>query len=425
MLPYAREKQDKGEKMHLNRRSVLKGGIGAGIATLAAPLVMRTAALGADPIKVGVLLDLSGPFEVLGKPKLNCLQLAVDDLNAAGGLLGRQVEPVIYDTQSDNRLYAQYAQQLALKDRVAVVHGAITSAAREVARPILDRAKTLYFYNMIYEGGLCDRNTFVTGPTPQQLLRNLIPHMIKTYGPKIYTIAADYNFGHDSAKWAAKIAKDNGGEIVGEEFFPLDANNFSATISRIQQAGANSVFNVFVSPPQEAFYGQWAAAGLNKTIGMAGHAFGDSGETLRMPGDVIEGVTVVKNYLDEIDTPQNAEFLAKYKAKFPGEKVVGTLGPSDYQGMMLWAEAVRKADTLDRDKVIEVLESGISVEGPSGTVTVDPKTHHAVLNMYLAEVRGSKFEIKERWENQVPVSDDARCDLIANPDTNQQFPVEL
>jgi branched-chain amino acid transport system substrate-binding protein len=93
--------------------------------------------------------------------------------------------------------------------------------------------------------------------------------------------------------------------------------------------------------------------------------------------------------------------------------------------MMLWAEAVRKADTLDRDKVIEVLESGISVEGPSGTVTVDPKTHHAVLNMYLAEVRGSKFEIKERWENQVPVSDDARCDLIANPDTNQQFPVEL
>lgn len=410
--------------MSLNRRQLLKGA--AGVTTfMAAPLVMRKAALGADPLRVGVLLDLSGPFEVLGKPKANSIELAAQKLNASGGLLGREVQLKVYDTQSDNQLYAQYAQQLALRDRVDVVHGAITSAAREVARPILDRAKTLYFYNMIYEGGLCDRNTFVTGPTPQQLLAKLIPYMIETYGPKIYTVAADYNFGHDSAAWARKLAADAGGEVVGEEFFPLDANDFSATIGRIQKAGTDAVFNIFVSPPQEAFYGQWAAAGLTGQIGLAGHAFGDAGEVRRLPAESIEGITVAKNYLDEVDTPENEAFLAAYKKKFPGEQGVGTLGATSYQGVMLWAAGVEKAGTAERESVIEALETGLGIDGPGGRVEVDPRTHHCKLDVYLAEVQGNRFEILKEWPQQPPFLNDGRCDLIENPGLNQQFPVDL
>ncbi|WP_199190459.1 ABC transporter substrate-binding protein [Nitratireductor sp. StC3] len=398
--------------MVVNRRTILKNAIGA-TTLLSAPFLMRTAALGSDPIRVGVLLDLSGPLEVLGRPKVNCIQLAAETLNAAGGVLGREVELKIYDTQSDNQLYAQYAQQSALRDRVAVVHGGITSAAREIVRPILSRAQTLYFYNMIYEGGLCDRNTFVTGPTPPQLLAKLIPYMIEKFGPRIYTVAADYNFGHDSAASAASIAAQHGGEIVGEEFFPLDANDFSATIGRIQQAKADSVFNIFISPPQEAFYGQWAAAGLSGKIGLAGHAFGDSGEVRRLPANVVEGITVAKNYLDEIDTPANAAFRARYKERFPDEAVIGTLGPTDYQGMMLWAAGVEKAGDTARERVVEALETGLSIDGPSGGVTVDPATHHCILDVYLAEVREGRFAIQEHWAAQRPVENDDSCNLTA------------
>src|SRR5678815_6111168 len=142
--------------------------------------------------------------------KLQCIQLAVEEINAAGGLLGRKVEIVSYDAQSNDQLYAQFAQQLALRDRVSVVHAALQSSSREVIRPILRRANALYFYNTPYEGGVCDRNAFCTGTTPGQLLANLLPFMIKKFGKRIYVLAADYNFGQLSEKWTRKIAKENG-----------------------------------------------------------------------------------------------------------------------------------------------------------------------------------------------------------------------
>ncbi|RYD26201.1 MAG: urea ABC transporter, partial [Lysobacteraceae bacterium] len=145
----------------------MQTGLSVGAGMLAAPLVARHA-LGADPIKVGSLLDLSGPIGASGQAMFDTIQLAVAEVNAGGGLLGRPVELVNYDTQSTIQLYSQYAQQLALRDKVAVVHGGITSASREAIRPVFDRYKTLYFYNVLYEGGVCDRNMFCTGTTPAQ-----------------------------------------------------------------------------------------------------------------------------------------------------------------------------------------------------------------------------------------------------------------
>lgn len=405
----------------ITRRDVLKTAT-TGAAALGFMQTLPTpSGHAADNIKVGCLLDLSGPFQVFGQPKLHALQLAIDEINAQGGLLGKQVEFVHYDTQSNNKLYAQFAQQLALKDRVVAVHGAITSAAREVIRPIFSRVRIPYFYNMIYEGGVCDRNTIVTGPTPLQLLAKMIPHVIQKAGPRIYTVAADYNFGHYSAQWAAQIASKNGGEIVGTDFVPLDVNNFGAIISKIQQAKADVVYGVFVGPAHEAFYGQWAAAGLNKKLHLASHTFGDGGENLRLPKEVTEGITTCKNLFDEVDTPANRAFQARWKAKFPTDTFIGTLAPADYQGMLLWAEAVRTAQSVDRDAVLKVLAAGASIDGPSGKVRLDPKTNHCLLDMCLAEVKEGTFVIQQTWQQVAPVVDDDRCDLVTNPDTNRQF----
>ncbi len=149
--------------MGINRRTFLKSGA---TATVFAPALIRSAAAAAEPIVIGSMYDLSGGLEGAGKPMFDVMNFAVDEMNAAGGLLGRQIKVVSFDTQTNMQLYAQYAQEAALKHKVAVVHGGITSASREVIRPVLDKYKTLYFYDMSYEGGVCDRNVFIDGLTP-------------------------------------------------------------------------------------------------------------------------------------------------------------------------------------------------------------------------------------------------------------------
>src|SRR6476660_7583314 len=149
--------------MKINRRKLLQG-----TAAVAAAGAFGSSAWAEDPINVAGIHDLSGGLDIYGKPMVDALTLAVEEANAAGGLLGRQIKLISYDTQSNMQLYTQFAQQAELKDKEAVEQGGITSAAREVIRPVLERFKTLYFYNTQYEGGVCDRNEFDTGVTPAQ-----------------------------------------------------------------------------------------------------------------------------------------------------------------------------------------------------------------------------------------------------------------
>src|SRR5215813_14620496 len=192
--------------MSVNRRKFLQSS-----AALAAASAFSSEAFAEDPINVASIHDLSGGLDIYGKPMVDAMTLAIEEANAAGGLLGRQLKLVNYDTQSNMQLYTQFAQQAALKDKVAVVHGGITSASREVIRPVLDRFKTLYFYNTQYEGGVCDRNQFDTGVTPAHNTEVLVGHGMKNWGKKVYTLAADYNYGQITADWVKKYVKDGGG----------------------------------------------------------------------------------------------------------------------------------------------------------------------------------------------------------------------
>src|SRR6266702_7273917 len=157
------------------------------------------AAVANDEILIGGLHDETGVIDLIGKPMAQLMEFAVHEINEAGGLLGRKLRLQTYDPQSNQQLYAQLAQKLAVQDKVSVVHGGITSSSREVMRPSLRRTKTLYFYNTLYEGGVCDRNEFTTGTTPAQTVENLVRHVTKRFGGRVYIVAADYNFGQISA----------------------------------------------------------------------------------------------------------------------------------------------------------------------------------------------------------------------------------
>ena len=408
----------------MDRRQFIKTS-GYAAAATGSGLLLPTSAFAADDIAVGSIHDLSGGLDIYGKPMADALTLAIEEQNAAGGLLGKKVRLVSYDPQSNMQLYTQFAQQAALKDKVAVVMGGITSASREVIRPVLDRAKTLYFYNTQYEGGVCDRNIFCTGVTPAQTVAKLVPYAMKKWGKKIYVVAADYNYGQITSQWVKKFAQENGGSTVAIEFFPLDVTNFGPTISKIEAAKPDMLFSALVGGAHISFYRQWAAAGLNKKIPLASSTFGVGNEQIVLSAEEANGYLLSYNYFQSLATPGNTAFLQRFHKRFGADYPnVTELACGTYQGFKLWAEGVKKAGSVDQMKVTAALESGIGIEGPSGKVTIDANTHHCVLNVSLAEVQDKKFKIIQTFDQAPPSDTSAVCNLKKNPKDNQQYVIK-
>ncbi|MFT6303547.1 MAG: branched-chain amino acid transport system substrate-binding protein [Pseudomonadales bacterium] len=407
--------------MKISRRDLLKA-TGAGVVTSAFPFQQ---AMAGDTIKLGSVLDNSGNLDIYGKPMVLANKLAVAEINAAGGLLGKQIELIQYDTQSDIALYTKFAQQLSRRDKVDVVQGGITSASREAVRQTFRRSDTLYFYNTLYEGGVCDRNIVCTGSTPAQANEPLVEAAMEKWGKKVYILAADYNYGHITAKWLTHYVGERGGEVAATSFFPLDVADFGSTIAKIQQEKPDWVVSALVGGAHMSFYRQWAASGMNKNIPLASTTFGAGNEQGALSASEGDGIMVAHNYSQELDTPANKEFLKKWEAAHGDTSVIHELAVAQYQGVLLWAEAVRKAGSLDREAMLGALESGISIEGPSGTVTLDAQTHHAALDIQLMEVKDQKLNIISTSKQRPPADTARYCDLAKDPDSNVQYEVNI
>ncbi len=405
----------------LTRRGALRFGAALAAGALPMPFLTRTARA-ADPIKLGSLLDGSGAIGLEGSRMIQTTEYAVGVLNEAGGLLGRPIQLIQYDTQSSMQLYSQFAQQLVLKDRVDVIQGGITSASREAIRPTLDRYKTLYFYNTQYEGGVCDRNVFCTGTTPAQTVNHVTAYALKTWGKKGYIVAADYNYGQITAKWMTKFVQDGGGGIAQTDFFPLDVTNFSSAISRIQQASPDFVLSALVGANHSGFYRQWDAAGMKPKIPLGSTVFGLGNELTSMDPSTTDGIVTSFGWYNDLDTAESQGFVKGMQAKYgAGVTDLGELDSATYEGIMLWAEGVRKAGSVERDKVIAAMEGGISIQGPSGHVSMDPATHHTIRNAYLAQPKARRWEIMASYPDQFPGDTGGACDLLKAPGTNKQF----
>ena len=404
-----------------NRRDFM-----AGTAAVAGSLILPRVSLAADTIRLGSILDTSGIFDAYGKPMDMAMRLAVDEINQAGGLLGKKVEVVAYDTQSDMALYSQYGQQLTRQDQVDVVHGGILSASREAIRQIMRKSKTLYFYNVLYEGGVCDRNIFINGVTPAQQVEVLVPYaMNKAGGKKVYVLAADYNYGQITAKWIQKYVAENGGETVAVDFFPLDVADFGSTIAKIQTASPDLVIAPLVGGAHLSFFRQWAAAGMKDKIPLASTTLGVGNEHKVLTPEEGDGIMVAYNYSQELDTPANNAFKKKWADAHGDSSAIHEIAVSNYQGVLTWAEAVRQAKSTERDALISALETGISIEGPAGKVTVDPKTHHAVLDVHIMEFENQGMKVIESLAQRQPIDTQAVCDLAANPDDNTQYEINI
>ncbi|QEE43323.1 urea ABC transporter substrate-binding protein (plasmid) [Rhizobium sp. WL3] len=393
--------------------------------SLALILLCSNAANAQEPIKLGVLEDQSGDFAAATIGKVHGIQLAAEEINAAGGIGGRPLELVIYDTQSDNTRYQEFMRRVLQRDKVDAVFAGFSSASREAYRPIVNQFDGFAFYNNQYEGGVCDANMVVTGAVPEQQFSTLLPYMMETYGKKVYTIAADYNFGQISAEWVRNIVKEGGGEMVGEEFIPLGVSQFSQTIQNIQAAKPDFVVTLLVGTAQASYYEQAAAANVNLPMGSSVNV-GQGYEHKRFKPPSLANMYATVNWIEEVDNPESKAFVEKWRKMFPDEPYINQEAENSYLAVHLYKQMVERANgSTKKDDLRKVIAEGdVCFDAPEGKVCLDPKSQHMSHTIYLAKVNDDhSISFPKVWNDIKPYwLGDAGCDLTKNDPSAQYTP---
>jgi branched-chain amino acid transport system substrate-binding protein len=386
-----------------------------------------------ETITIGIIEDRSGNFSLVGDPKHKASLLAIEEINEAGGIDGREIEVFDPDPQSDNQRYQQLTERAIQQENVDVLWAGYSSATREAIRPIIDREDQLYFYTTQYEGGVCDHNTFAVGPTARQQLGIVLPYLVEEFGPRIYTIAADYNFGQLSADWVKVLANENNAEVLDEEFIPLSETDFGSTINNIQEADPDIVMSMLVGANHTSFYEQKASAGLDVPIGTS-TAMAQGYEHRRLDPPAMANIYAGVNYMEEIPTTRNTEdggFVDRYFEMFPDAPYLNEEAQTNYFSIYMYKDAVEQAGTTNQEEVKTALESGITnpaPEAPEDTeIRLDPATHHVDHHMWV--MRADDQHNLEAVENRVIeeqfLSETVGCDLTAEDEETQYTPQDF
>ena len=347
-------------------------------------------------IKLGLIADQTGPLSFVGIANTNVAKMVVDDINAAGGLLGRRVELIVEDSATIDSVAEAKAEKLILRDNVDVVFGGIYSSTRQAIKGPVTKGRKLYIYPEQYEGQECDPLIFCTGPGPAQQLEPFIPWLMQTTGAKtFYLPSADYIWPHVMNKKVRELVTANGGQIVGEEYYPLDHMHYRATVDRIAASKADVVFNTIVPPGVTPFFEELYNSGFQKRGGKLICTYFDENFLNMVPAAHVEGLYGCLDYYQDVGDPISRALLDRYNKLFPGSAqfTAGSACTGLYRGLNLWAAAVKTAGTLNQDQVIAALDRASISEGPGGPAEVVPGQHHLRMNMYIAQAVGGKFKV--------------------------------
>ncbi len=409
------------------RRSVL--------ATGAAGLSLSVAGClgggGSDGPTVGILEDRSGEFQLNGTSKWQATKMAIEEINEDGGLLGEQIEYEDPDPQSDNERYQELTEEMILRHEVDALWAGYSSATREAIRPIINDHDQLYFYTTQYEGGVCDNTIFPVGSTARQQLGIVTPYLADQYGEDIYIIAADYNFGQLSGDWVNVIADEEGYNIVGEEYIPLEETDFSSVINRIQDEDPDFIMSMLVGNNHENFYDQRDSNDLDIPIGTS-TTLAQGYEHLRYDPEALTDVYAGVSYMEELGDERDEGFVDAFYERYPDADYINQEAQNNYFSVYIWAEAVEEAGTFDQAEVIDVLEEGVEIDAPSGTpIELDGATHHMTHLMRVAhcdenhEISFSNEEYIEPTFLREEVEGGDGCDLREEDMTTQYEPGDV
>jgi len=364
--------------MKSTKRNFLKMTLGASVASAIPGTLMlaSNAANAAEPIKVGILHSMSGGLAIAEAHVVDAEKLAIEEINASGGVLGRQIQPIVEDGASDWPTFAEKAQKLLVKDKVAAVIGCYTSASRKAVLPVFERYKGLLYYPTYYEGLEMSKNIIYTAGEATQSIIPGVEWLAKTKKVKTYyLIGSDYVWPRTINKIARPTIAKEGGKIVGEEYFPLDATEFASAINKIKAAKPDVIISTIVGGSNVAFYKQLASAGItgkNSTI-MAMAVTEE--EAIGIGAENLTGVLTIMGYFQSVQNPANKKFVTAFKAKYGADRVLGDTLAAGYTSVYLWKLAVEKAKSFDVEKVVAAT-SDLSFDSPEGKIKMHAKNQH-------------------------------------------------
>jgi urea transport system substrate-binding protein len=377
----------------------MSGSIAAGVGSWVIAPPWANAAEG--PIKVGIATDLTGAIGYAGNANANVAKMVVNDINAAGGVLGRPIELHIEDTASNESVAVANVRKLIQRDKVDVVLGGITSSMRNAIKDVIvTRGKTLYIYPQLYEGKECTPYLFCTGPTPAQQCDEFIPWLMKNGGRRFALPSANYVWPHVLNAYARQVIEKNGGEVIFEEYYPLDQIEYSATVNKIMTNNVDVVFNTVIPPGVGPFVKQLYEAGFTKRGGRLSCVYYDENTLNINAAYEMEGLASCLDYFRAVDPsdPFSAKLQAEYEKEFPG-KILFTAGSAAtgmYRGLKLWEAAVKEAGKVSREEVAAALDHAKIAEGPGGPAEMVPGKRHCKMQMYTAVAKSGKYEIVAR-----------------------------
>lgn len=396
---------------------------------LAALSLSSSALFAEDTVKVGVLHSLSGTMAISETSLRDVLLFTFDEINASGGVLGKKIEPVVVDGASNWPLFAEKAKQLLDQDKVAVTFGCWTSVSRKSVLPVFEEKKGLLFYPVQYEGEEMSPNIFYTAEAVNQQATPAVDYMLEEGKKKFYLIGSDYVYPQTTnlilleyllskkvplENIGGGFTKDASGKIISAgKYTPFGHTDYQQIIAEIKQFAASGdacIINTLNGDTNVPFFKEYAAAGLTaETCPVVSFSVSED-EFRGLPASQLVGQLGCWTYFQSIKSPENAKFIKNFKAWLAKSDVPGivkegrvTCSPMvlSYDGVYLWKKAVEKAGSFDVDKVNAALESGISFDGPGGTVTTQ-KNRHLTKNVYIGETKADgQFKILKEYKNVV------------------------
>ncbi len=389
----------------------------AGVVGWGGSLINPQVAIAAkETIKIGVLHSLSGTMAISEASLKDVVLMAVEEINDAGGVLGRQIEPVVVDPASNWDLFAEKAKQLLMQDKVDAVFGCWTSVSRKSVLPVFERHNGLLFYPVQYEGEECSKNVFYTAATPNQQLIPAAKYLLSEEGggyKKFYLLGTDYVFPRTANKILRAYLLHEGvpEKNIIEEYTPFHHQDYQTIVGKIKKfarGGDAAVLSTINGDSNVPFYKEFTNQGLTADDAPI-MAFSVAEDELRgMDAKALAGHLAAWNYFQSIDVPSNNDWVKRFKAwakkrGLPGGSTRVTDDPMEaaYYGVYLWAKAVEKAGTTDVDAVRKAVY-GTVFDAPGGKKKADPVNHHMYKPVYIGEIlKNGQFRVVWKSEGLV------------------------
>ena len=351
--------------------------------------------MSAEGLKIGVLFSRSGPMAVTENAHTKGILLACEEINAAGGVLGRMLDPILLDPAGSDEHYASLATELLVKHRVNVIFGACLSTSRKAVLPIIERFNGILFYPSVYEGFEYSPNVVYGGAVPNQVVLPLLEYLFEHEGRRIVLIGSDTLYAREVNRIVTEFLAESGGETVLETYLPIGAStdHFGVVLSRLDPSQADAIISTVVGEDSVTLYNAFAQLGLRGEQLPIASLTATESELAAMQPETRAGHISVTSYFSTLNVPANNAFRHGFLKRFGPQEEPGVYSEVCYSQVHMFADAVRQAGSDETDALLSAL-SGAVLKGPAGDLFLDMETNHASLRPLIGRAtRDGTFDI--------------------------------